>query len=197
MTNPLYYFQCCLGYFARAMWGVTRLSPPWVPDPRQSGTQILFLMAFTGLSPLGAVLFWVSPLWLAAFGKLRKNHIYNMRAYLAVAGFGFLLTAWFPEVAVAMLVPWALLSRRQARFFQDERAFWTQAFQESPENPDVLANYLTILRNEVRLELMRDLESPRVRGMVLEIEKLDPTLRRYTPGLHCAAISSASFPAVE
>jgi hypothetical protein len=161
------------------------LDPAWIVKPWNAVAIVTigYLVGGAFIAPVPVILMVLSPVMFYAWGGLRKNLIYEPRLYLSVLPWvWFLVETSFPFLVWTAFTAWTIASLRRAFHFRSEYHFWTQAYRESPDNPQVVTNKRTLLTIEIREELQRSgMEStPRLKTLLRELETIDPLFRQVT-----------------
>jgi hypothetical protein len=180
------YWRVVVPYLLCVVWGFhPRLDPAWTAKPWNAIAIVTigYLAGGAFIAPVPVILMVLSPVMFYAWGGLRKNLIYEPRLYLSILPWiWFLVETSSPLLWIVFLVGWIIVSVERAFHFRSEYHFWTEAYRESPDNPQVVTNKRTLLTIEIREELQRSgMEStPRLKTLLRELETIDPLFRQVT-----------------
>jgi hypothetical protein len=141
VRRALVHLALNLNHYAAAVWGLgLRFDPAVIePDFRATWPAIetwLGAMAwgfcFAGkLFAIGAIVFWISPIWAIAASGL-GDPLFEYRGYGAHLGLAMMLAAVLPPGVIWVLVAvWAAESFYRARHFRTALGFWRQVIVEN------------------------------------------------------------------
>lgn len=88
------------------------------------------------------------------FPKLVNDTVLEYRSYALIVLWGALLAAWLPVPALWTLIAiWTIQSFRRAGVFRSQRAFWQQAFKESPGKMRVRTQYAQAVMTDIEVRM--------------------------------------------